>query len=130
MFSFFKLFMNAKENSADYEEIKQALEAKLKRVYTLLDASAMPDDVKISWKSLLPQMTLQQVDRLIALLEKELTETLAAMKKYGQPEKELLTELARIKKDEEKQRGALHKKTISQLDDLSQQLSDLEKSAQ
>lgn len=118
-------FSHAKKDSESYDEIKKALSAKLKRVYVLLEASAMSDDVKVSWKSLLPEMTIAQVDRLIALLDQELTETLSAMKKDGQPEKEFLTDLAKIKKDEKNQRDALHKKTLEKLNDLSKTLSEL-----
>lgn len=118
-------FSHAKKDSESYDEIKKALSAKLKRVYVLLEASAMPDDVKVSWKSLLPEMTIAQVDRLIALLDQELTETLSAMKKDGQPEKEFLTDLAKIKKYEKNQRDALHKKTLEKLNDLSKTLSEL-----
>lgn len=119
-------FSHTKKESQSRDEIKKALEAKLKRVYVLLEASAMPDDVKTSWKSLLPEMTIAQVDRLISLLDTELTETLSAMKKDGQAEKEFLADLAKIKKDEERQRDALHKKTLGKLNDLSKTLSELE----
>lgn len=119
-------FLHTKKDPQSHDEIKKILETKLKRIYLLLEASAMPDDVKTSWKSLLPEMTIAQVDRLIALLDAELTETLSAMKEHGQPEKELLSAFEKIKKDEEKQRDALHKKTLGKLNDLSKKLSELE----
>lgn len=122
--------MGSKKNPPINEALKKALEDKLKRVYLLLEASAMPDDVKVSWKSLLPEMTQTQVDRLIALLEQELTETLAFMKKEGAPEQELLAHIVQIQKDDAKKQQALHKKTLLQLDNLAQKLSDLETHAQ
>ncbi len=122
--------MHTQKNPSSYEEIKKALGEKIKRVYILLEASAMPDDVKVSWKSLLPEMTQAQVDRLIALLDQELTETLSYMKKHGQPEKELLSAFAKIEEDEEKQQDTLHTNTLKQLDDLARKLSDIEMTAQ
>jgi|GEM_PF-1634802 len=130
MFSFFNFFTGAKKNPPIDEALKKALEDKLKRVYILLEASAMPDDVKASWKSLLPEMTQVQVDKLIALLEKELTETIALMKKEGKAEHELLTQLAQIQKDEAKEKQTLHKKTLKELDSFAQKLSELETAAQ
>lgn len=119
--------MHTHKDSSSHEEIKKALGAKLERLYLLLDASAMPDDVKVSWKSLLPEMTLTQIDTLIALLDQELSKTLYYMKKHGQPEKELLMELEKIEEDEEEQQDMLNKKTVIQLNDISKMLSEIEK---
>jgi hypothetical protein len=130
MFPFLNFFASTKKTPPIDEKLKKALEDKVKRVYILLEASAMPDDVKTSWKSLLSEMTQTHVDRLIALLEKELTETIALMKKEGKAEHELLTSLAQIQKNEIKEKNALHKKTLKQLDDFAQKLSELEDTAQ
>ena len=119
--------LQAKKDPQSHDEIQKTLSAKLKRVYVLLEASAMPDDVKVSWKSLLPEMTIAQVDRLIALIDQELTETLSAMKKDGKPEKEFLAELVKIKRNDVRKREILHKKTLEKLDTLGKELAELEK---
>lgn len=66
------------------------LRAKADRVILLLDTSVMPDEVKTSWLTLLPHMTLDQVDRLTSLLEEELALTLKYAKQRPEDEELVL----------------------------------------
>lgn len=45
------------------------LEIKAKKLAYLLYHSALPEDVRHAWFSLIPQMTMAQVERLSAILE-------------------------------------------------------------
>lgn len=72
------------------EQERAYLKAKAERVIFLLDASAMPPEVKTSWLTLLPHMTLDQVDRLIAIVEQEIETTYQAAKQYPEDEELVL----------------------------------------
>ena len=78
------------------------IKSKVEQVLLLLDASAMPDDAKTAWLTLLPQMSLAQVDRLTGLLEEELTLTLEYAKKHPEDEELLLKMRAAKERYDEK----------------------------
>ena len=50
-------------------EEKNELEVKAKKLAYLLYHSNLPEDVKHAWFSLVPQMTMEQVERLLGILE-------------------------------------------------------------
>lgn len=53
----------------DKQQILQNLELPIKKLAALLYDSNMSEDVKEAWLALLPKMTLEQIDRLLAILE-------------------------------------------------------------
>ncbi len=55
------------------EEIKALGE----RLALLLAAAPLPDDVKEAWATLIPEMSIEQIDRLVGIIEKETAGALA-----------------------------------------------------
>lgn len=53
------------------EEISQFIDFRARKLSVLLAASSMPQEVKESWVTLLPDMTLAQLDTLAEILEAE-----------------------------------------------------------
>lgn len=53
------------------EEISQFIDFRARKLTVLLAASSMPQDVKESWVTLLPDMSLAQLDTLTEILEAE-----------------------------------------------------------
>lgn len=53
------------------EEISQFIDFRARKLSVLLAASSMPQEVKESWVTLLPDMTLAQLDTLTEILEAE-----------------------------------------------------------
>lgn len=74
-------------NQLSQDEL-EFLRTKVDKTLLLLDTSTMPAEVKTAWVTLLPRMTLEQVDRLCALVEEEIAIALKAME--AQPENDEL----------------------------------------
>lgn len=87
----------------------------------LLDVSAQPVEVKTAWLTLLPHMTLAQVDRLIALLEQEFAMTLKAAKEQPEDE-ELILKLKAAKERYDSQIAAANQKALTALQKIEAQL--------
>lgn len=100
------------------------LKAKADRVIFLLDASAMPDEVKTAWLTLLPEMSLAQVDRLIALLDEELTITAKEAQKHPEDE-EFILKLTAAKTRYDETIAASDKRVFAQLAQIEQELNTL-----
>ena len=98
------------------------LKSKVEQVLFLLDASAMPNDVKTAWVTLLPQMSLAQVDRLVGLLEEELTLTLEYAKKHPEDE-ELILKMKVAKERYDAKMTEADNRTLTQLSAIEQQLT-------
>ena len=98
------------------------LKAKLDRVILLLDASVMPPEVKTAWLTLLPHMTIEQVDRLTELLEEEIALTLKAAKGYPEDE-ELALKLKAAKERYDDKIAAADKVAFAALKQIEDSLS-------
>lgn len=59
------------------EDIEKEANQLGERIGLLLAASDLPDEVKAGFVAMIPEMTPEQVDRLIALLEANVKETIA-----------------------------------------------------
>lgn len=98
------------------------IRAKVDQVLLLLEASAMPEEVKTAWVTLLPQMSLAQVDRLVGLLEEELTLTLEYAKKHPEDE-ELLLKLQTVKDRYAAKAAETNSRALAQLSNMEAQLT-------
>lgn len=97
------------------------LKAKVDRLIFLLDASAMPQQVKTAWITLLPEMNLDQIDRLNALLEKEIE--VAAEYAKQQPENdELVVKLKAAKERYDSKISTADQAAMTTLQDIEKQL--------
>lgn len=97
------------------------LKSKIDRTLMLLDVSAMPAEVKTAWVTLLPHMTLAQVDRLTALLEEELAMVLKESKQHPEDE-ELILKLKVAKERYDAQVVVTNQKALTALDNIAAQL--------
>ena len=59
---------NKKELSQEQITV-EVLEFSAKKLAFLLYASTMPEDIKEAWINVLPEMTLEQIDKFIEILE-------------------------------------------------------------
>ncbi|MBI4135419.1 hypothetical protein HY477_01660 [Candidatus Uhrbacteria bacterium] len=100
------------------------LRAKVDKTLMLLDASAMPQEVKTAWVSLLPSMTLEQVDRLHALIEDEIEVTLKAMQERPE-EEELVLKLKAVKDRYDAQVVSADKQASVQLAEIEDEINAL-----
>lgn len=98
------------------------LKSKVEQVLFLLDSSAMPEEVKTAWVTLLPQMSLAQVDRLVGLLEEELTLTLEYAKKHPEDE-ELLLKMKAAKDRYDEKLAAAENRALIGLAKIEEQLT-------
>ncbi len=98
------------------------LKSKVEQVLFLLDASAMPDEVKTAWITLLPEMTLAQVDRLTGLLDEELTLTLEYAKKHPEDE-ELLLKMKAAKERYDEKISSADSRALTQLAKIEEQIT-------
>lgn len=99
------------------------LKAKIDRLIFLLDLSATPADVKTAWLTLLPEMNLEQIDKLTGMLEQELQETLKAAKERTE-DAELLLKLQNAKVRYDQKISAAQKKVMSELQKIETQLKE------
>lgn len=58
-----------KKNNIRQKNIDENLSIPAKKLAVLLYNSNMPDDIKTSWISLLPSMSLEQIDNFLNILE-------------------------------------------------------------
>lgn len=110
------------QRQASGQDINLAfIRAKVDQILLLLEASAMTEEVKTAWVTLLPQMSLAQVDRLVGLLEEELTLTLEYAKKHPEDE-ELLLKLKTVKDRYAVKAGETNSRALAQLSNIEAQL--------
>lgn len=103
-------------------EERAYLKAKMDRVMLLLDASIMPDVNKTAWLTLLPSMNLNQIDRLIDILEQELDKALEESKKHPEDE-ELIVKLKAAKERYDAQVATADKKLDVSLKDIEEKIA-------
>ena|SRR3989338_1000132 len=107
---------------ADFSKQELAfLRAKVDRVISLLDASAMPQEVKTAWLTLLPHMTLEQVDRLTALVEEEIELALRGAKQRPEDE-ELVLKLKAAKDRYDAKIAAAEQRALAEIKHIEAQL--------
>lgn len=97
------------------------LRAKVDRVLLLLNASAQPPEVKTAWVTLLPHMTLSQVDQLTALLEAELETTLRAARQHPEND-ELILKLTAAKQKYEAAHSQANAAALATVQKIEQEL--------
>ena len=59
------------------DSMEDELKALGERLALLLAAAPFPEDVKEAWATLIPEMSLQQIDRLVNIIEREVAGELA-----------------------------------------------------
>ena len=56
-------------NQENDEELAANLEFAARKLATLIHHSTMPEDVKDAWISVLPEMSFEQIEKLLSILE-------------------------------------------------------------
>jgi citrate synthase len=94
------------------EEFEKEANAIGERLAMLLVAADMPDDVKDGFAAMIPEMTPEQLDRLMKILEANVHDTAAAQ------EAELGKAVQAAQAQYETDRQAAEKKAMAELDDI------------
>ncbi|MFH1089000.1 MAG: hypothetical protein V1716_01085 [Candidatus Uhrbacteria bacterium] len=106
-------FVKKQDQKEDFEEEFKDIG---KRLAYLLAAADLPQDVKESWATLVPEMTLEQIDKLMVVLERYVT---SGMSKEFESFK---TDLFKIQQKHQEQVNQRQGAALSQLDDLERNL--------
>ncbi len=61
--------MTQTNNNQDFEDVKRDLQLQGRKIALLLYESPMPAEIKEAWITLMPTMTLDQIDRFGTILE-------------------------------------------------------------
>lgn len=94
------------------EEFEKETKAVGERLAMLLVAANLSDDVKAGFAAMIPQMTPEQMDRLMKILEANVADTAAAQ------EAELGKAVQGAQAAYESQRQAAEKKALAELDEI------------
>ncbi len=105
-------------------EEQEYLERKFEHVLRLLDVSVLPDDQKRAWVVMLPKMKLEQTNRLIAILEKELYKNLELAQERPEDQR-FIDQLNEAKKFHEEEMGNIQKRTLKALQDIETELPNV-----
>jgi antitoxin component of RelBE/YafQ-DinJ toxin-antitoxin module len=100
------------------EEVLNGLEGNARKLATLIFYSTMPDDVKEAWIALLPEMTLEQMEKLLNILESKYID-----EKTRPVDEEYKAKLESLIKELEAQKESEDKKTVELLKKISDKLS-------
>ncbi len=102
-------------------EQDELLERKFKHLMMLLNISSMPQDVKDSWVNLLPEMTLEQMNRLIQTLEQELHQALEYAQEHPEDQR-LLDKLKEATQFHEEEQKNIETRTLAALQAIEDEL--------
>ncbi|MCR4313696.1 MAG: hypothetical protein NUV84_00410 [Candidatus Uhrbacteria bacterium] len=94
------------------EEFEKEAKAIGERLALLLVAANLPDDVKAGFAAMIPEMTPEQLDRLIKILEANIADTAVTQ------EAELGKAAQVAQSKYESQRKAAEKKAMAELDEI------------
>lgn len=100
---------------------EESMERKFQHIMALLKVSAMPQDVKDSWLALLPEMTVDQVNRFIKLLEKELAQALEAAQNHPEDQR-MLDKLKEAMQFHEEEKRNIEERTLAALRAIEDEL--------
>ena len=87
------------------------------RLALLLVAADLPDDVKAGFAAMIPEMTPEQLDRLIHILEANVRDTAV------EENKQLGEEIQQAQSSYEQQQKAAEKQALKELDEIEQLLN-------
>ena len=99
------------------DEFEKEARALGERLAMLLVAANLPEDVKAGFASMVPQMTPEQLDRLIKILEANVADAAAAQ------EAELGGAVQTAQATYEQERQAAEKKAMAELDEIEKVLN-------
>lgn len=101
-------------------DIEQEAKQLGERFALLLAAAEMPDEVKAGFVAMMPEMTPEQLDRLMKVLEANVHNTAVSQNK------ELGESIQRAQADYDSAQAAVQQKAMQQLDDIEAVLKKAE----
>jgi len=107
-----------KERKISPEEFKKSFEFLGRKLGFFISALNASEEIKNSWLAILPQMSIEQIERLVNVFEE----------KYLQQETQYIDEefkkvLAEIEKEKEKKLNKIDEETIEKIQDLAKKIS-------
>ncbi len=104
--------MAKKISESDFDEIILSLDVNAKKLALLLYHSDMPDEVKESWIMLLPEMSIEQIQKLLDILEANYMDqaTKKIDDKYKKEFSDLILDLKKEKDNEDEKTVEIIKK--------------------
>ena len=109
-------------DSLSKDQAKELAQTHGKKLGFLLAAAEIPDEIKQSWLALLPEMSLQQIDELVEILE---TNYLHSATK--EVDEELKKKLKTIQEQYEQEIDQTNKQALDALEKLGQDLTKAQK---
>lgn len=100
---------------------EEAVKLKIQEILKLLELSSMPEEVKESWIALLPDMNLEQANRLHSILEQELHENIQASAQYPADQK-LLDDMEEAQTTYQQNTNAATADAAAQLQEIEDEL--------
>lgn len=102
-------------------EEREYLKLKYEHLLMLLQASALPDEAKAAWVQIIPEMNIDQLNRLIKILEDEMSAALSAMQQ-SPDEQRLIDKLNEARDFHEEELSSIAKRTEAALQALDDEL--------
>ncbi len=102
----------------DKKELQELLKNRAKKLVFLIEESSLPDEIKVSWVKLLPEMSIEQIDKFFDIFEAAYLnkETKGIDEQFKQ-------ELIRIKTEIETKEKEIDEKFENELSKLTNELN-------
>ncbi len=100
------------------QDVEQQLQHVGERLALLLAASNLPDDIKDAWAALIPEMSLEQLDRLATILSQSISDTADAEFRA------FATALEHAKEEQSMRTKEAEAKAMRDLDEIESMLKD------
>ncbi len=102
-------------------DIQDYLQHKYLHVMRLLNVSPFEDEQKRAWVEMLPMMSMEQVNRFIALLEQMLHTNLETSLKYPEDQR-FIDKLKEAKQFHDEEVANIRKRALKQLQEIADEL--------
>ncbi len=118
MFNFIKKLYQKESPEDEIKEIATSLELNARKLAILLYCSAMPDEIKESWIALLPEMSLEEINQLLTILEASYLD-----EETRQIDNEYKAKITKLTEEFQQQKLKEDQKTVDLLEKLAEAIS-------
>ncbi len=118
MFNFLKKLYQKESPVDEIKEIATSLEINARKLAILLYCSSMPEEIKDSWIALLPEMSFEEIDQLLAILEASYLD-----EQTRNIDEEYRVKIEKLTEEFEQQKMKEDQKTVDLLQKLAQTIS-------
>lgn len=102
------------------DALERDAQANGERLALLLSTANLPEDVKAGFAAMIPEMTLEQLDRLMNILENNIQDTTAA------EEQNLIAAIKNTQDEYEQKRKAVEENTLKEIEELTNGLNQID----